>query len=66
MYIPVFLPCPDCSSGPNIFTLEEENKFCAQCECDKISVSMPAYTPIPDREEMKELAIMWNCLIKVL
>lgn len=66
MYIPVFLPCPDCSSGPYIFTIEEENKIYAQCECDKISVCRSAYTPIPDREEMKELAIMWNCFIKNL
>lgn len=66
MYIPVFLPCPDCSSGPNIFNVEEERKFYAQCECDKVSVSKEAVYVTPYREDMKELAIMWNCLIKVL
>ena len=55
MSIPVFLPCPDCSSGPNIFTLEEEGKFCAECECNKVSVFRLTDSPIPDREEMKEI-----------
>ncbi len=65
MYIPVFLPCPECHSGPNIFYVKNKERFNAQCECSKIFVSRKASDFIPDREDMKELAIMWNAFIKV-
>lgn len=64
MYIPAFLPCPKCQSGPNLRRDFRGNPV-AECNCKKILMTTwgDYRNDSFDEDEIKRLNVCWNEMI---
>lgn len=65
MYIPAFLPCPHCHSGPDV-SRDQYNNPLAECSCGRSRMStwleVNSNEPLIE-EELVRLNIAWNEMI---
>ena len=62
MYIPSYLPCFKCMSGPTIYR-DEDNHVQAECLCYHIKAStygVSTLSTVFSDSEMERIAMAWN------
>ena len=65
MYIPSYLPCFKCFTGPDIWR-DYDGRVIADCGCGHISVAVDSTNHSEDSfddDEMKRIAREWNSII---